>query len=86
MLPAFLSCWSSSYRQRTGQAAGVSEEWEAAPPLSAAGGLKAGFRGGGVGLRQWRVWSQRGAMSPAAPDRQSPQRVKSAAGPGRWGC
>lgn len=32
MLQRFVSCWSSSYRQRTGEAVGVNEGWEAALP------------------------------------------------------
>lgn len=43
MLRIFVSCWSSSYWQRTGEAVGVNEEWEAA------GEETAGCHGGGVG-------------------------------------
>lgn len=83
-----VSCLSSSYRQRTGEAVGVNEGWEAAPPWSAAEEEIAGFRGGGAGLRQKQAWSQtwRAALSPAARDQRSPRRETSAAGPGRRGC
>lgn len=87
MLQRFVSCWSSSYRQRTGEAVGVNEGWEAAPPWSAAGGETAGCHGGGVGLRQQRVWSQtwQEAPSPAVPDRKSPRWVRPEADGGRGG-
>lgn len=49
MLQRFVSCWSSSYRQRTVEVVGVNARQEAAPPWSAAGGGTSGCRGGGVG-------------------------------------
>lgn len=58
MLQRFVSCWSSSYQQRTGEAVGVNEGLEAGPPWSAAEEETAGCHGEGVDWRQQRVWSQ----------------------------
>lgn len=45
MLLKCVSCWSLSYRDRTKEAVGVNEEWEAALVWSAAGERIDGFHG-----------------------------------------
>lgn len=49
MLLKWVSCWSLSYRDRTKEAVGVNEEWEAPLLWSAAGGELDGFHEWGVG-------------------------------------
>lgn len=75
MLQRLVSCWSSSYRQRTGEVVGVNEGSEAVPPWSAAGEETAGCRGEGAGWRQQQASSQmlQEVPSQAAPGRMSPQ-------------
>lgn len=49
MLLTWVSCWSLSYQDRTKEAVGVNEEWEAPLLWSGAGGELDGFHGWGVG-------------------------------------